>query len=133
MPGLTAELVTTTSQAVAFAAAWPLEDAGPEADETIGNRALAEIGARDGIAHREQDLRDAAHTDTTDANEVDALSRGKEKVAGQKHRVSLDALLHRLPDELVDLEGEAGGEAVGKHPVDELARVEGDVVGGAER
>src|SRR5271170_8280544 len=45
----------------------------------------------------------------------------------------LDALLHRLPDELVDLQREARGEAVGEHPLDELARIEGHVVGGALR
>jgi len=33
----------------------------------------------------------------------------------------------------VDLERETRGEAVGEHPVDELARVEGHVVGGALR
>ena len=44
----------------------------------------------------------------------------------------LDALLHGLPDELVDLEGEAGVDAVGHHPLDEGAGVEGGVVGGAE-
>ncbi len=46
--------------------------------------------------------------------------------------VGLDALLHGLPDEFVDLEGETGGDAVGHHPLDEGARVEGGVVGGAE-
>ena len=45
----------------------------------------------------------------------------------------LDALLQRLPDELVNLQGEAGVDAVRQHPVDEGAGVEGGVVGGAER
>ena len=44
----------------------------------------------------------------------------------------LNALFHGLPDELVDLEGEAGGDAVGHHPFDEGAGVEGGIVGGAK-
>ena len=44
----------------------------------------------------------------------------------------LDALLAGLPDVLVDLEAEPRGEAVGQHPLDEEARVEGGVVGGAK-
>ena len=56
-----------------------------------------------------------------------AKTRGTEKISR-----SLDALFHGLPDELVDLEGEAGGEAVGEHPVDQKAGVEGGVVGGAK-
>ena len=43
----------------------------------------------------------------------------------------LDALLHGFPDELVDLEGESRGQAVGEHPFDELARVERHVIGSA--
>jgi hypothetical protein len=46
--------------------------------------------------------------------------------------LTLDALFHWLPDELVDLEGEAGVDAIGHHPFDECAWVEGGVVGGAE-
>ena len=43
----------------------------------------------------------------------------------------LDAFFHGFPYEFVDLEGEASGQAVGEHPVDEFAGVEGHVVGGA--
>jgi hypothetical protein len=47
--------------------------------------------------------------------------------------LKLDAFFHRLPDELVDLKGEARRKAIGEHPLDELARVESHVVGGALR
>ena len=56
----------------------------------------------------------------------------KRKWPGRNIKLSLDALLHGLPDELVDLEGETGGEAVGEHPVDDEAGVEGYIVGGTE-
>ena len=51
----------------------PFVDGGAQLGEPIGNGATTQIGAGDPQAHVEQDLGDAAHADSADADEVRVL------------------------------------------------------------
>ena len=106
----------------------------------VGEPGMAEEVAR--VIERHDDHDDAAkEIDRFEAGAFDGdgfgqgghLARSLSRRCACAHLKAqrLDAFLHRLPDELVDLEGEARGKAVGEHPLDELAGIEGHVVGGA--
>lgn len=46
--------------------------------QAVGHGGAAQVGAGDGVAEREQDLRDAAHADAADTDEVNSLCGGEQ-------------------------------------------------------
>jgi hypothetical protein len=56
-----------------------LVDGGAQLSETVGHRATAQVRAGNFHIEVEQDLRDAAHADATDADEVRVLRSSKHR------------------------------------------------------
>ena len=69
-----------------------LVDGGSQLRETVGDGAAAQVGAGDAHAHGQQNLGDAAHADSADANEVNVLLLDEH---GQRARLPFWALILR--------------------------------------
>ena len=64
------------------------KNGGAEALQAVGNAGLAQIGAGNGVAQGQQNLRYAAHPDAANANEMNALrfrKHGRRGQSGEAH------------------------------------------------
>ena len=62
-----------------------LVDRRSHARQTVCHRRPAQVRTRHRVAHGQQNLRDSAHANPADADEVDTVRRSEQKMARQKH------------------------------------------------
>ena len=55
-----------------------LKNGGAQAGQAVRDTGSAQVGSGDGVPQGQQDLRDAAHPNATNANEMNALRLGKQ-------------------------------------------------------